>query len=50
MAGTSAGPSNMALNATKAGMTGLDTARINAIIAEASKGRFVMRTFAVLAF
>ena len=32
------GPSNMALNATKAGMTGLDTSRINAIIAEASKG------------
>ena len=28
----------MALNATKAGMTGLDTDRINAIIAEASKG------------
>ena len=36
--GPAQGPSNMSLNATKAGMTGLDTEKINSIIAEASKG------------
>ena len=32
--GPAQGPSNMSLNATKAGMAGLDTEKINSIISE----------------
>ena len=35
---TSSGLKVLSLNATKAGMEGLDTNKINAIVAEASKG------------